>query len=359
MGTIMGTVAAGEVAFGSALDTLDSTPNLKWDDANQRFHVNAAASTQTFEVAQKSVPGANLKFNRNGVNTDLSVTALTSDTARIRVLSGSTLTLSVDSAPAGGDSRIENNAKDIIFKTTSVDRGRMTSDGNNFLSGEGGLATTATDGFPYVPSAAGIPTGTPTTEINLNPRVFNRTGGIEYIWDGSNWIPQMPSLFDKTWYAGDLDLPNNSDYDIAVPAPNARKGGGDDDVGIAVFPADAVKARAFEVEPPAGVLRYILDYWVAAASNPTAPDDQIELNLRRKEYASNVAPTAWSTPVALDEQSLPAANTRFQKFTDTGTIASIDLAVGKVANMQISRNIGVTDELPVDLHLWKIRLRLL
>jgi hypothetical protein len=49
------------------------------------------------------------------------------------------------------------------------------------------LATTATDGFLYVPTCAGPPTGTPTTQTGTVALVFDTTNNDLYVYDGS-WI---------------------------------------------------------------------------------------------------------------------------------------------------------------------------
>lgn len=51
----------------------------------------------------------------------------------------------------------------------------------------GALATTATDGFLYIPTCAGTPTGTPTAKTGKVPMVFDTTNNVFYIYDGS-WL---------------------------------------------------------------------------------------------------------------------------------------------------------------------------
>ena len=50
------------------------------------------------------------------------------------------------------------------------------------------LATTATGGFPYIPTCAGAPTGVPTrAAAGFVPLVFDRTNNKLYAYDGG-WI---------------------------------------------------------------------------------------------------------------------------------------------------------------------------
>lgn len=57
----------------------------------------------------------------------------------------------------------------------------------NVLIGDS-VATNATDGFLYVPSCAGPPTGTPTTYGSAVPIVADRTNNKLYIYSGGSWV---------------------------------------------------------------------------------------------------------------------------------------------------------------------------
>ena len=67
-----------------------------------------------------------------------------------------------------------------------TERMRITSAGN-VLVNTAAVATTATDGFLYIPSCAGIPTGTPTTQTGRNPLVIDSTNSKLYFYNGS-WV---------------------------------------------------------------------------------------------------------------------------------------------------------------------------
>jgi hypothetical protein len=54
-------------------------------------------------------------------------------------------------------------------------------------AGSTAIATTATDGFPYIPAAAGPPTGTPTAVSGMVPMYYDSTNDALYIFRGSNW----------------------------------------------------------------------------------------------------------------------------------------------------------------------------
>lgn len=58
--------------------------------------------------------------------------------------------------------------------------------------GAAALATTATDGFLYVPTCAGAPTGTPTTRSSTAPIVVDTTNHKLYFYSGGTWRDAGP-----------------------------------------------------------------------------------------------------------------------------------------------------------------------
>lgn len=64
---------------------------------------------------------------------------------------------------------------------------RTQIDKDNFVHGAAALATTATDGFIYVPSCAGAPTGSPTSYTGTVPIVIDTTNSLLYVNVGGTW----------------------------------------------------------------------------------------------------------------------------------------------------------------------------
>lgn len=61
-------------------------------------------------------------------------------------------------------------------------------DGNgNLAIGGAALATTATDGFLYIPTMAGAPVGTPRTITGQAPLVIDTTNDALYVYYGGAW----------------------------------------------------------------------------------------------------------------------------------------------------------------------------
>ena len=68
-----------------------------------------------------------------------------------------------------------------------TERLRLDSSGNVRV-GTAALATNATDGFLYIPTCAGTPTGTPTAFTGRAPMVIDSTNNKMYIYSGGSWV---------------------------------------------------------------------------------------------------------------------------------------------------------------------------
>lgn len=88
--------------------------------------------------------------------------------------------------------RIQNSENAPIFiLTNNVERMRIDNNGTVRI-GTAALATTATDGFLYIPTCAGTPTGTPTAITGLAPIVVNTTNNKLYFYSGGAWRDAGP-----------------------------------------------------------------------------------------------------------------------------------------------------------------------
>ena len=79
-----------------------------------------------------------------------------------------------------------NSSNNLSIKHENKEICSMDSAGN-LAVGES-LATTATDGFLYTPSTAGLPTGVPTTKTGLVPTIYDTTNDKVYTYN-SGWKP--------------------------------------------------------------------------------------------------------------------------------------------------------------------------
>jgi hypothetical protein len=69
---------------------------------------------------------------------------------------------------------------------------QITANGSFVAGRQTALATTATDGFLYVPTCAGTPTGTPTAITGMAPIVVNTTNNKLYFYSGGAWRDAGP-----------------------------------------------------------------------------------------------------------------------------------------------------------------------
>jgi hypothetical protein len=79
----------------------------------------------------------------------------------------------------------------LIVRTGNTDRATIDNNGNVVIN-TAAIATTATDGFLYVPTCAGTPTGTPTTYTGRAPIVVNTTNNKLYFYSGGAWRDAGP-----------------------------------------------------------------------------------------------------------------------------------------------------------------------
>jgi hypothetical protein len=73
-----------------------------------------------------------------------------------------------------------------------TERARIDSNGNTVAGASAALATTATDGFLYVPTCAGTPTGTPTAITGMAPIVVDTTNNKLYFYSTGVWRDAGP-----------------------------------------------------------------------------------------------------------------------------------------------------------------------
>lgn len=87
-------------------------------------------------------------------------------------------------APAGSSGTAQN----ALVRALAVTAGKSVVVGDNTAA----LATNATDGFLYVPTCAGTPTGTPTAQTGTVPIVVDTTNNKLYFYSGAAWRDAGP-----------------------------------------------------------------------------------------------------------------------------------------------------------------------
>ena len=155
----------------------------------------AGAGAFVFQGFSGSVYAERMRIDSSG-NVNVNGTAAGRDVAGTRSLSitgGASLAASLDLyGPTGSSGRnfyiytggTPNNGLQFFDGTAGSERMRITSTGNvHAASG----TTTMTDGFFYIPAAAGAPTGVPTAIAGRVPMYYDTTNDQFYIRNGANW----------------------------------------------------------------------------------------------------------------------------------------------------------------------------
>jgi hypothetical protein len=88
---------------------------------------------------------------------------------------------------ADGYMQYSRTTRNLTLGAAATDRIRVTQAGSFVAQLAGALATTATDGFTYIPSCAGTPTGVPTAIAGTIPVVYDSTNHIFYAYSGGAW----------------------------------------------------------------------------------------------------------------------------------------------------------------------------
>jgi hypothetical protein len=187
----------GSVLFADASGEADQdNSEFFWDVANKRLGLG----NNTPEVRLDLEGKINLYDTSKNVNAGVS-TSNSAEVIAIGVNDGAFNTFggAYDSSKSGVRLSMNNQGGNIGFafftrlagvSSTDTNRALISLDGNFLLSGTG-VATTATAGFPYIPSCAGVPTGVPASYTDMIPMVYDRSGDDLYLYS-SGW-KQIPT----------------------------------------------------------------------------------------------------------------------------------------------------------------------
>lgn len=214
---------AGSVLFVNSGPVLaqDNT-NFYWDDTNNRLSlggIGGAPAAPLHVLADSSNLGVRVKANAAAINVDLSsdgsvgflgtttnhpLELWTNSTTRVRIEAGGLVgindatpgaQLDVTANGTGTIGAIVNGASgataDLLklqINGTDIIRFVPVSGDVNTVLSDGALATTATDGFVYFPSMAGVPSGVPTGYTGTIPLVIDSTNSRLYGRIGGSWV---------------------------------------------------------------------------------------------------------------------------------------------------------------------------
>lgn len=101
---------------------------------------------------------------------------------------GASATLAYDET---GTFKVESNTRANVaagtFGTGATTRFQIDASGNVSVGALAALATNAANGFFYIPTTAGTPTGTPTAVAGKVPVVYDTVNNKFYVYSGGAW----------------------------------------------------------------------------------------------------------------------------------------------------------------------------
>jgi hypothetical protein len=170
---------------GAGTTRVMTVPNANFTaartDAAQNF-----TGDNTFDTDTLAIDSAN---NRVGIGTGL-------PTQRLHLVGGTyrqndaTNSFGFEMQTGTGTSRLVTISGGSAFAiqtgNNSVDYLNLDGLGSVTI-GSNVVATSATDGFLYVPTCAGVPTGTPTAKTGYAPIVVDTTNNRWYFYSGGAW----------------------------------------------------------------------------------------------------------------------------------------------------------------------------
>ena len=200
-------------------------PNGTGTTSSLQIYPNSDPTNSAFLQVRAATTLVGLNSAINGTGTFLPMTFETGGSERMRIDASGNVgigtaspvntagytTLQLNNSVSGGMLRVSNGtqtywnyvnsgggylgmptADPLIFQTNNTDRMRIDASGNIVAGASAALATNATNGFLYVPTCAGTPTGTPTAITGMAPIVVNTTNNKLYFYSGGAWRDAGP-----------------------------------------------------------------------------------------------------------------------------------------------------------------------
>jgi len=177
----------GNGAGGAEQMRLDSSGNLGIGTSSpqSKLHIDGGE----YINSAGTLPALSTSIVSGEIHAGITNTA-TTDSGYLRLSAGGGTTLGVKAAL--DIFRESGGTAGIVGYTSGTERFRIDANGNVVAGGSAALATTATNGFLYVPTCAGVPTGVPTAITGMAPIVVNTTNNKLYFYSGGAWRDAGP-----------------------------------------------------------------------------------------------------------------------------------------------------------------------
>ena len=223
----------GSVIFAGASGVYSQdNSNLFWDNSTDRLSIGTTSSTTTLNVDGTISIFDGTRLVNSGIRTEGSggIIEMGGNDGSDNRFGGS-----YDSSKEGGFFRMDSSTSASLYTWFGRAGGvsgtpgliaQMTVDGS-FVLNPGSVLTTATDGFTYISTAGGTPTGVPTSFGGTAPLVWDSVNFTLYAYTsgwknvvgaGSTSITTVGTIATGTWNAGDVtttDLVSSGDGIIA------------------------------------------------------------------------------------------------------------------------------------------------
>jgi hypothetical protein len=199
-----GVYQAPDGAVGTPSYTFTSDPDTGfWRGGNNAIAVSMAGVEHVrFSNSSLSIrAGSTLSWNgTGGGSADLALHRDTSNSlAQRNGTSAQTHRLYGTYTDASNYERLSTRYESSTFKIEAEAAGtgtlrdlllgtkfKITAAGS-MVAGTAALGTTATDGFLYIPTCAGTPTGTPTSQTGTAALVYDTTNNVLHVYSGGAW----------------------------------------------------------------------------------------------------------------------------------------------------------------------------
>ena len=151
-----------------------------------RGDFSSSPTTRTIIQSSTLNGASNVNIAPNGTSTDASINTENSSGLN----NGYRSTLFVSAIEAGISTGVRGTGTALPFNIYNNGKQCIKLDtlGNIVAGPSVTLATTATDGFLYIPKCAGTPTGVPTAKTGALPLVIDSTNNKMYFYSGSAWV---------------------------------------------------------------------------------------------------------------------------------------------------------------------------
>ena len=204
LGVVRGAQAQASFFGASAGSTVTQMESMRVSAPAQKNGATAGTATNVYSLFVENTPtgllgstttfalyveGGNTRFGGR-VDVSGTLTGIGGGNSETLTMEGgfsnpTTLTLTGISDGGSMVARLGWGSGTYSFQNSNTNQLFGTNAAGSFLVGYAALATTATDGFLYIPTCAGAPTGTPTAATGLAPIVFDTTDNKIWFYNGT------------------------------------------------------------------------------------------------------------------------------------------------------------------------------